>query len=384
MRRIAQEEIDRILDFTAEADIALPPAVLEKDHHVLAALRIIAALPPNAFFGLVFCGGTCLSKAYGALERMSEDVDFKLVPTEAAQKLSRTKRRELLGEFGRQVEAALAEGGFGAGTIARDARDANNYISLSVDYESAFDKARALRPHLLIELTHAPLSSASQPRPVGLLLDKLALGDYRAPFEVACISPREALAEKLISFPRRLALQLSRHPGSVAAALADERWDPALVRHLYDVQQLTAKRPELAADAPALSQLALAVIEKDRVDFANQHPAFVADPALELRQALAFAAASETLAQQYAHFVHEMVYSAPEQIPAYGAALGAFTATLRAVVNLDPVVAAPAPPAPLAAQPAAIAPPAPEPAQAAASATAPPAAKPKRARGPAR
>ncbi|MDL2356269.1 MAG: nucleotidyl transferase AbiEii/AbiGii toxin family protein [Pseudomonadota bacterium] len=40
-------------------------------------------MQPSGHFRWVFCGGTCLAKAYGILERMSEDVDFKVVTNEA-------------------------------------------------------------------------------------------------------------------------------------------------------------------------------------------------------------------------------------------------------------------------------------------------------------
>ena len=32
----------------------------------------------NEYFRLIFCGGTCLAKAHKLVQRMSEDVDFKV------------------------------------------------------------------------------------------------------------------------------------------------------------------------------------------------------------------------------------------------------------------------------------------------------------------
>ena len=343
MKRLPQAAIDRIVDFSAEAAVSLPPYALEKDHHVVDAMRIIAQMPPNELFRPVFCGGTCLSKAYGVLERMSEDVDFKIAPTPAAKNLSRTRLREELGAYGRAIEAALVDGGFGEGAIERNARDSNSYISLQVAYESAFDKPHALRSHLLIELTHTKLAGDTQRMPVGLLMDKLATGAYPDPLLIECVSPIEALAEKLVSFPRRLALQLSRHPDPRVALRPENRWDSSLVRHLYDVEQLIAARPELAADAEALAKLVQSAIAKDRADFANQHPQFVADPGGELRRALEFAKASEELADQYARFVGDMVYADPARVPAYTQALGAFKATLARTLDLVAPAAATTP-----------------------------------------
>jgi hypothetical protein len=56
---------------------------------------------------LVFCGGTCLSKAYGILHRMSEDVDFKIVPSELSAKLPKSALRRKLSTFVKNVLAKL-------------------------------------------------------------------------------------------------------------------------------------------------------------------------------------------------------------------------------------------------------------------------------------
>ncbi|WP_454739499.1 nucleotidyl transferase AbiEii/AbiGii toxin family protein [Cupriavidus necator] len=262
MRRLTDSDIERINDFSVEAAISLPAYALEKDQHVLEAMRLIADAPPDPNFRLVFCRGTCLSKAYGAIARMSEDVEFKVVSTPAALQLTNTKRREALSAFGKSIVDTLEQGGFGEGAIARTARDANAYTRLDVTYESAFEK--------------------------------LATGDYANPFPVECISLAEALAEKLISF---------------------KVWDPALVRHLYDVHALATTSPDLLADADALGCLVGAVIAKDQADFLNQHPQFAADPHKEIVSALTFAKVSRELEAQYAAFVQDMVYSPAEGIP---------------------------------------------------------------------
>lgn len=42
MKRLPQPAIDRIVDFSAEAAVSLPPYALEKGYHVVDAMRIIA------------------------------------------------------------------------------------------------------------------------------------------------------------------------------------------------------------------------------------------------------------------------------------------------------------------------------------------------------
>ncbi|MFJ1256849.1 nucleotidyl transferase AbiEii/AbiGii toxin family protein [Cupriavidus sp. CuC1] len=177
-------------------------------------------------------------------------------------------------------------------------------------------------------LNYTPLAAATASMPIGLLLDKLATGDYANPFPVECISLAEALAEKLISFPRRLAVHRARRGEDPGTLLDEKVWDLALVRHLYDVHALATTRPDLLADADALGCLVGSVIAKDQADFLNQHPRFAADPRKEIVSVLTFAKESRELDAQYAAFVQDMVYSPAESNPTYAQALKAFEGVL--------------------------------------------------------
>ncbi|MCC6778380.1 MAG: nucleotidyl transferase AbiEii/AbiGii toxin family protein [Hyphomicrobiales bacterium] len=54
------------------------PALVEKDWYVVKALAAIA-IADTAPFRLVFGGGTALSRAHGLIQRMSEDIDLRIV-----------------------------------------------------------------------------------------------------------------------------------------------------------------------------------------------------------------------------------------------------------------------------------------------------------------
>jgi hypothetical protein len=71
-KRLSNGLVERIEDVVALGEVPLPRYAFEKDYHALDAIQLLTAAPSNKFFRLVFCGGTCLSKAYGLLERMSE------------------------------------------------------------------------------------------------------------------------------------------------------------------------------------------------------------------------------------------------------------------------------------------------------------------------
>lgn len=78
IRKIAEHHEGLIDAVIAERDVGgLTAAILEKDIHVTEALHALFRID-HPRVGFVFCGGTSLSKAYGLIERMSEDVDLKV------------------------------------------------------------------------------------------------------------------------------------------------------------------------------------------------------------------------------------------------------------------------------------------------------------------
>ena len=87
-------------------------APVAKDFHVVRAIRVLAALDA-APFALVFGGGTALARAHRLVRRMSEDVDFKIVPLPAAP-VSRSglhrQRSALRGRVTAALQAAAAAG----------------------------------------------------------------------------------------------------------------------------------------------------------------------------------------------------------------------------------------------------------------------------------
>ena len=68
-------EQDSILVRLADP-LELPPAAIEKDWWVVQTLRLVFEL--ECADSLIFKGGTSLSKAWGLIERFSEDIDLAL------------------------------------------------------------------------------------------------------------------------------------------------------------------------------------------------------------------------------------------------------------------------------------------------------------------
>ncbi len=154
----------------------LNPAVLEKDFWVCWVLgRIFSAAEFKQH--LVFKGGTSLSKAYGLIDRFSEDIDMVLdwrllgyskhLATETVRPLAKTKQVQfneaMNAKAARYVETEFVgrlRSLFDGEVEFSYRADANNPDSLQVIeamYPAAFSEAY-LRPEILLEV--GPLASS--------------------------------------------------------------------------------------------------------------------------------------------------------------------------------------------------------------------------------
>ncbi len=333
MKKISTAVAELIADFSVESESNIRQYVLEKDLIVCDAIQSLNQLPPDENFRLVFCGGTCLSKAYGLLQRMSEDVDFKIVPTEIGKQLSRSALKKQLGLYVKSVVTHLGRCGFDENHIQRSCRDEYKYTSIDIQFESVFDKPVSLRPHLLIELNFTPVADKTEFKTAGSLFDSLAKLSNFTPVTLECVSLSEAFTEKLISFPRRLAMQVAKFYPNINLN-ADSGWDQALVRHLYDVYVIAIKNSIVANDIHKIAGLLQAVIAKDASEFANQHPEFINDPKEELLSVVRWARTSDELKTQYNQFVDDMVYAPKSERPSFEASINLFERTLSSALTL--------------------------------------------------
>ena len=195
----------------------------------MRAIRALAAVDA-APFTLIFGGGTALARAHRLVRRMSEDVDFKIVPAPAAP-VSRSILRQRLGALRARVTEALQAAGFAfdpADPAHTRSRNENHYTVWQLPYDSASGAGEGLRPTIQVELTYAPMRRS----PVTLAVASFVAEAMSLPPEVPaipCVGVIETAAEKLVSLTRRTAMDL-------AGASRDP--DPALVRHIYDLHMM--------------------------------------------------------------------------------------------------------------------------------------------------
>ena len=154
-------------------------------------------------------------------------------------------------------------------------------------------------------------SFAVAQKPIGYLIDRLASREG-APVRMSCVAVEETLAEKVLSFLRRHA----EHRAGVR-----EKWDQALVRHIYDTYCIVGSRAAFVDRAAAHFK---GYVEYDRGEF-HHHTAFVEDPKQSMATALAAAETEEQTKREYEQVLLPLVYGAMR--PTFGEAFAVFKAT---------------------------------------------------------
>lgn len=293
MKRLTDRQIGLIDAWLAESEISeITPALLEKDVHVTDVLTALQQIDhPELSF--VFCGGTSLSKAYNLVERMSEDVDLKVIPKRAD--ISRSALKNQLSELKSVVAESLAGIGLVEDSANRRSLDENRYVSMKWFYAPVYESHGSLRPHLSIEFTARRPRCPAEDRPFGYMLDRL----LNAPFveRLPCVIPAETLAEKILSFLRRYA---QYRTGQMRQA-----WDTALVRHIYDTYCIFRAEPTCLVKAKHFFG---ALVSEDVSKFGKQFPDFSKHTKATLKQSLKNAESDSKLVDEYRKFLLPLIY----------------------------------------------------------------------------
>ena len=171
-------------------------ALVEKDYWVTEALRVIAA---DFFEGVVFKGGTSLSKGWGLIQRFSEDIDL-LVRSEGDSLETGGARNRYMKEVQKAV------GGISGLTPFRDGARSERGISRTVvfAYEPRAPAREGLNPTIILEMG---IRGGSHPTEVRRLQSILAAAlaetgiedESTALFEMTVLDPRRTLVEKLFA-----------------------------------------------------------------------------------------------------------------------------------------------------------------------------------------
>lgn len=145
-------------------------AIVEKDHYIV---ELLALLKPLSFdtHQLVFAGGTALAKSGVALNRMSEDVDIKLVPGADFLALSRSRRKASRKAVIQSItDAITATGMFSVDDDQKVTRDEYRYNDIPVRYPQCLAQEPCLRPFIKLELMESDLLESAEVRDIHSLV----------------------------------------------------------------------------------------------------------------------------------------------------------------------------------------------------------------------
>jgi predicted nucleotidyltransferase component of viral defense system len=240
--RDSPAEFEALRDSTSER-LGVDRGAVEKDYWATEVLRS-ACTTGAAAAGVVFKGGTSLSKAFGLIERFSEDVDLLVVTTATGNALKRTLRG-----VADRVSADLG--------IEYDREgEGRGYLNARFAYRTA-SPASFLTSGVLLEMGSRGGPKPNEVRSVGSLMsdaaamiDPTAEGDFAdlTRFDVTVLAPERTLAEKLAFLHHRATV------GDVEALRRG-------ARHLYDVALVL--RSERVRDALADGEMASLMVDVD-------------------------------------------------------------------------------------------------------------------------
>lgn len=285
------EKLIRLVSDTGEL-LGLEETVIEKDYYVTQVIHALSGIE-NEYFRLVFCGGTCLAKAHKIVNRMSEDVDFKIQVKKTDEAFSKTRLMKELKEFRSYIKSKLIF----PNLITSDpiVRNGGQYSKIEIAYPPVFPIHTGLRPHILLEFTLSDIRLAVEKLPVRTLIeDNIENTIIFTPSSTQCVSIDETAIEKWAGLTRRIiAIERARHPD-----------DSTLVRHIYDLNSIKS------ADKinTTFFTLAKAIVTNDAKQFKNQHPEYSADSGAEIRQSLALLKNKSLWKERYQEFIETMVY----------------------------------------------------------------------------
>lgn len=272
-----------------QALFGLPsPALVEKDYHVVRALRAITSTDTTPF-RLVFGGGTALSRAHRLLRRMSEDIDLKIIGDEPI-------RRQDLRALREALTASLLAHGFEFDPTEpahRESRNESRYTIFRLPYEPLSRGEAALRPAIQIEVAVWPLRRESIELSVSSFVAEAFEREPEVP-RIECVSVTQTAAEKFVALTRRTAAELAGAGGSR---------DAADIRHVYDLHMLREHY-----DPAEVAALVHDIMPHDVQLVARQFPAYRDDPVAETRRAVEALVAEGDYARRYDDFCRLMVY----------------------------------------------------------------------------
>lgn len=289
----------------AQDHFGLPsPALVEKDWFVVRALAAIHDVEVDGLT-LAFGGGTALGRAYRLLERMSEDIDLRIVG-------DRARSRGALQRLRREVNERLQAAGFPVESHYA-VKQSDRYVRYDLPYEPIAVGAGVLRPEIKIEIAAFPICRAPETLSVASFIAE-ANGAAPEAADVACVRLVETAADKFVA--------LARRAGFAFTGLGER--DHTLVRHVYDLARMDGNY-----DVDDAAAIALETMKVEAEGRADDYPAYKADPRAETLRAIEIMSSDAGFAEDYRELLGDLVYGDKPEFSSAFAAIQRFARRIR-------------------------------------------------------
>lgn len=293
----------------------LPESVIEKDYYVTQVIQALSSIE-NEYFRLVFCGGTCLAKAHKIVQRMSEDVDFKIQRKPTTNDFSKSHMLRELKAFRLELQSNFVIPNLTASDPV--VRNEGKYSRVEFFYPSEYTPNTTLRPHILFEFTLSNIRCDVVGCTVKTLMEDTFPGLSLFPErQTHCVAVHETAIEKWVGLTRRI----------VAIERGYHHDDQSLIRHVYDLNAIESAKP-ITED---FLMLAKEVVLNDAQQFKNQNPEYAANPVEEINRSLEFLRTKSLWRERYYDFIENMVFN-PDLATEYDKAINVIADLSKRVI----------------------------------------------------
>lgn len=233
------EEDRRVVINQVSSKTGLLPVAVEKDLWVMIALNAIFSTELAEH--LVFKGGTSLSKAWGIIERFSEDIDLAIdrsffgfngnLSRSQVKNLRKASCKYVDEKFPKLLAKALMDNGvkeFELKVTEFEESDTDP-LAIELNYNSLVEKQEYLQPRILIEISSRSLIEPFENKELSSIISTIYPEQkfIDKPIIVPTVTPTRTLLEKMFLLHEEFQKPKDKK-------IRSER----MTRHLYDISRL--------------------------------------------------------------------------------------------------------------------------------------------------
>lgn len=233
------EEDRRVVINQVSSKTGLLPVAVEKDLWVMIALNAIFSTELAKH--LVFKGGTSLSKAWGIIERFSEDIDLAIdrsffgfngnLNRSQVKNLRKASCKYVDEKFPKLLAKALLDYGvkeFELKVTEFEESDTDP-LAIELNYNSLIEKQEYLQPRILIEISSRSLIEPFENKELSSIISTIYPEQkfIDKPIIVPTVTPTRTLLEKMFLLHEEFQKPKDKK-------IRSER----MTRHLYDISRL--------------------------------------------------------------------------------------------------------------------------------------------------